>query len=77
MVSQAERRKDTIQVAVESAATHFGRIAGIVAEAVRDVTTEIGEFATDVFEMNEASKRAERDATTPGEDPLEEPAPPA
>jgi hypothetical protein len=61
MVSKGERRKDVLQSGIESAATHAGRIAGIVAGAVRDVTAEVGEFATDLFEMNEASKRAEAD----------------
>ncbi len=78
MVSKAESRKDTVQVAIESAANHAGRIAGIIAEAVRDVTKEVGEFATDVFEMNEASQRAEDDAARGGspasDDPLDEPA---
>jgi hypothetical protein len=61
-LSKAERRKDTVQVVVEAGATHAGRIAGIVAGAVRDVTREIGEFATEVFEMREASERAAADA---------------
>lgn len=59
--SRLERRKDTLQVGIESAATHAGRIAGIVAGAVRDVTRELGEFATDLFEMREAAERAEAD----------------
>jgi hypothetical protein len=59
--TRLERRKDTLQVGIESAATHAGRIAGIVAGAVRDVTRELGEFATDLFEMREAAERAEAD----------------
>jgi hypothetical protein len=58
MVGKWERRKDTAQVVVESGASHAGRIMGIVAGAVRDVTSEVGAFATDVFEMGEASRRA-------------------
>ena len=46
---------------MESGATHAGQIMGIVAGAVRDVTREIGDFATDVFEMREAAQRAEAD----------------
>lgn len=60
-LSKAERRKDVVQVVVESGATHAGRIAGIVSGAVRDVTRELGEFATELFEMRDASERAERD----------------
>ena len=62
MPGKVETRKDTVQVGIESAAVHAGRIAGIVAGAVRDVTREIGEFATDIFEMREAAQRAEADA---------------
>ena len=54
-----EIRKDTLQVVIESGATHAGSIAGIIARAVRDVTREVGEWATDVFEMREAARRAE------------------
>jgi len=61
-LDKIETRKDTLQVAIESGATHVGQIMGIVAGAVRDVTRELGDWATDVFEMREASKRAEADA---------------
>ncbi len=61
-LSKAETRKDTVQVLVESGATHAGRIAGILTDAVRGVTREVGEFATDVFEMRAAARRAEADA---------------
>lgn len=54
-----ETRKDTVQVVIESGATHVGSIAGIVARAVRDVTREVGDWATDVFEMRDAARRAE------------------
>jgi hypothetical protein len=60
-LERIETRKDTLQVAIESGATHVGQIMGIVARAVRDVTRELGDWATDVFEMREASRRAEAD----------------
>ena len=60
-LSKAETRKDVVQVVVESGATHAGRIAGIVSGAVRDVTRELGEFTSELFEMREATKRAETD----------------
>ena len=69
-LSKAETRKDVVQVVVESGATHVGRIASIVTGAVRDVTRELGEFTTEVFEIRDASKRAERDR-----DGASEPAP--
>jgi len=68
MPGPLETRKDLVQEAVESGATHVGRIATIVTGAVRDVAREIGSFATDVFEMREASSRAlkEHEAETEG-----------
>jgi hypothetical protein len=57
-LGRLERRKDTIQVVVESGATHVGRIAGIITGAVRDVTRELGDWATDVFEIRDAAQRA-------------------
>lgn len=56
-----ERGKDSSRVGVESAAVHTGRIVVIVAGAVRDVTRELGDFDSDVFEMREAARRAEED----------------
>lgn len=57
-VGKWERRKDTAQVVIESGVTHVGHIMAIIVGAVRDVTSELGDFATDVFEMREASRRA-------------------
>jgi hypothetical protein len=64
-LERIETRKDTVQVAIESGATHVGQIMGIVAGAVRDVTRELGDWATDIFEMREAAKRAEADDREP------------
>jgi hypothetical protein len=65
-LDRLETTKDTIQVVVESGASHLGAVASIVSRAVRDVTREVGEFATDVFEIRDAAPRAR------GEHPLEE-----
>lgn len=64
-LERTEIGKDTIQTIVESGSTHAGQIAGIIAGAVRDVTRELGDFATDVFEMREASRRAGADRGPP------------
>lgn len=61
MLERLEIRKDTVQVVLESAFSHVGQIASIVAGAGREVTREIGEWATEVFEMREAARRAEAD----------------
>jgi hypothetical protein len=58
MVSRLEIGKDTVQVLTASAATHVGRIAGIVSTAVRDVAHELGDWASDAFEMRDAATRA-------------------
>ena len=60
MVSRMEIRKDTAQVVLESTASHVGRIASILSGAVREVTHEFGEWATDIFEIREAADRAHR-----------------
>lgn len=64
MVDAAESAKDTVQVLTESAAVHIGRIATIVTGAVREIAKEAGEFATEVFEMREAAKKARADDLT-------------
>ena len=60
-LDRLETRKDTIQVVVESGATHLGGIFGIVLGAVRDVTREVGGWATDLFEICDAARRARAD----------------
>ncbi|MFD1815502.1 hypothetical protein [Rhodococcus gannanensis] len=72
MVGKFERRKDTVQELTESGATHVGRIAVIIAGAVRDVTREIGDWISDGLEMREASRRAREDEerTSPPSEPV-------
>jgi chemotaxis response regulator CheB len=60
VISRVETAKDTVQVLTESAATHVGRIATIITGAVRDVAREMGEWATDAFEMRDAADEANR-----------------
>ena len=45
----------------ESAAAHIGRIATIITGAVREIAREAGDWATDVFEMREAARKARVD----------------
>jgi chemotaxis response regulator CheB len=61
VISKVETTKDTVQVLTESAASHVGRIATIITGAVRDVARELGDWATDAFEIRDASQRATRD----------------
>ncbi|MGH3437971.1 MAG: hypothetical protein ACRDRN_16085 [Sciscionella sp.] len=61
MLDNVESGKDMVQELTQSAATHVGRIASILTGAVREVTTEVGEWCTDLFEMREAAKRSQSD----------------
>ena len=61
MVGRVESGKDVLQEVIESGAGHVGRIASLITGVVRDVTREIGDFATDVFEMLEAQRQARSD----------------
>ncbi|MGA8845294.1 MAG: hypothetical protein WB471_01620 [Nocardioides sp.] len=57
-LSKAEIGKDAIQSTAEAAATTVGEVATIITSAVREVATVIGTFATEVFEIREASRKA-------------------
>jgi len=60
-LTDAEIGKDAVQATVEAAASTVGQVATIVTSAVRDVATAIGGFATEVFEIREASRKAAED----------------
>lgn len=68
MPSRLEVIKDVLQVAVESGAERVGRVTGVITAAVRDVTREVGGWASDVFEVVDAAKRADRSVTGRRED---------
>ena len=57
-LSKAEIGKDAIQSTAEAAATTVGEVATIITSAVRDVATVLGTFATEVFEIRDAAKKA-------------------
>ena len=57
-LSKAEINKDSIQSAAEAAATTVGEVTTIITTAVKDIATALGGFATEVFEIREASKKA-------------------
>ncbi len=65
-ISKGEIRKDALQGTVEATASAVGTVAGIISTAVRDVARTVGDLATEVFEIREASRRAEADR--PAED---------
>jgi hypothetical protein len=60
-LSRTEIGKDAVQDVVEAAAGTVGQVATIVTGAVREVAGALGGFATEVFEIREAARRAGRD----------------
>jgi hypothetical protein len=65
-LSKAEIRKDALQDTVEAAAGAVGQVATILTTAVKDVAGAIGGFATDLFEIRDAARRASEDHGEPG-----------
>lgn len=57
-LSKAEIGKDAIQSTAEAAAVAVGEVATIITNAVKDVATSIGAFATEVFEIRESARKA-------------------
>jgi len=61
-LSKAEIRKDALQDAVEAAAGTVGQVATIVTAAVKEVAGTVGGFATELFEIRDAARRASSDS---------------
>ena len=64
-LSKAEIRKDALQGAVEAAAGTVGQVATIVTAAVKEVAGTVGGFATELFEIRDAARRASDDHEVP------------
>lgn len=62
-LSKGEVRKDQIQQGTDAAVTAIGNIVSIGVDSLRKVIHEIGTFATEMYEIREAGRRAEADAT--------------
>lgn len=60
-LSRREIIKDVVQQSAEAAITTGARIAAILFDGARQITTEIGSLGTEIFEIGEASKRAGED----------------
>lgn len=67
-LSRNEIRKDALQDAVEATAGTVGSVATILTGAVRDVAKSVGGLATDLFEIRDASRRAEAEFEVPRRD---------
>jgi hypothetical protein len=68
-LDRLETRKDVAQAVIESGVDHVGRIMTIIVGAVGDVTSELGGWATDVFELRDAARRAQADRERGEESP--------
>ena len=62
-LSSAEIGKDAIQSTAEAAVSAVGEVAMIITRAVCEVATAIGDLATEVFEIQDASRKAAAEAT--------------
>ena len=60
-LSRNEIRKDAVQGAVQAAAGTVGQVTSIVTTAVRDLAGALGGFATEMFEIREAARKAAGD----------------
>lgn len=58
-LSKAEITKDAVQHTVEAGAETVVVVTTILATAVRDVASAMGGFATEMFELRDAARRAE------------------
>jgi hypothetical protein len=61
-LSRREIAKDVAQQSVEAAIATAGRVSAIVFDSARRITSELGSFGTEIFEITEASRRAGNDA---------------
>jgi len=71
-IGKAEIRKDALQDTVEATASAVGTVTTIVTGAVRDIARAVGGYATEVFEIREAARRARADGE-PVDDGVEQP----
>jgi hypothetical protein len=57
-LSKAEINKDALQETMEAGVQTVSQVMSIITGAIREVTTTIGGFATDAFEIREGVRKA-------------------
>lgn len=68
-LSKSEIGKDAVQSTVEAAASTVGDVAKIITKAVQDVAGAVGGFASEVYEIRDASRKAaDEHGETPEDD---------
>jgi hypothetical protein len=65
-LTKGEITKDALQSTVEAGAETVAAVSTILTGAVRDVARALGGFATEVFEIRDASRRARAEAGIDG-----------
>ncbi|KAA1378588.1 hypothetical protein [Aeromicrobium fastidiosum] len=60
-LSRREIVKDVVQQSTEAAIASTGHVVAIMFETARKVTTEVGAFGTEIFEIAESARRASSD----------------
>ncbi|UYM05562.1 hypothetical protein [Solicola gregarius] len=60
-ISRHEINKDVLQQSAEAATHTAAEVGSILVNAVRDITSSVGDLATELFEIREAAARAEND----------------
>jgi hypothetical protein len=60
-LSKAEIRKDALQDGVTAASQAVGTVTTIITSAVGDVARAVGGFATEIFEIRDAARKASQD----------------
>jgi len=63
-LSKAEIRKDALQDGVTAASQAVGTVTTIITGAVGDIARAVGGFATEIFEIRDAARKAGRDHIT-------------
>ena len=66
-LSKAEIGKDAVQSTVEAAADTVGQVATIITKAVQDVAGAVGGFASEVYEIRDASARRPTSTSSAGQ----------
>jgi hypothetical protein len=62
-IGRAEIGKDAAQQAVDAGAKLVLEVTGAVVGSIRQITGSIGAFATELFEIRDAARRAHREST--------------
>jgi hypothetical protein len=60
-LTKGEIAKDAVEATAQAAATAVGEVATIITRAIGEIAGAVGGFATEVFEIRDASRRASRE----------------